>query len=293
MNTVNPNDSSFYQFASDLVSDQPAEALDAEIAGELAAIGIVKGKAFEPDARMRGCADARMRGCADARMREILTEAAAVGNAIARTLTFRPRTEDGVHYYGEASQWVNGLLAGGYDFMTPPAEVSDTGIGPYPSDGARKLHLRTQFFRLAWGISPAMCMRITNLGSQYLVAAADKEGRTLDGGRHYTVSLPLASRPPGSGSLTSWDNQTRSMLDTPQRFSKVGSQGYPRRAATADPDGSMTVHFAPELPDGVPDGNWIQTTPGRGWCVCLRLYSPLQPFFDKSWRPGELEEVEI
>ncbi|ETT25508.1 putative exported protein [Rhodococcus aetherivorans] len=183
MNTVNPNDSSFYQFASDLVSDQPAEALDAEIAGELAAIGIVKGKAFEPDARMR----------------EILTEAAAVGNAIARTLTFRPRTEDGVHYYGEASQWVNGLLAGGYDLMTPPAEVSDTGIGPYPSDGARKLHLRTQFFYLAWGISPAMCMRITNLGSQYLVAAADKEGRTLDGGRHYTVSLPLASRPPGSG----------------------------------------------------------------------------------------------
>ncbi|WKX00189.1 hypothetical protein Q3O43_07795 [Rhodococcus aetherivorans] len=174
MNTVDPNDSSFYQFASDLVSDQPAEALDAEIAGELAAIGIVKGKAFEPDARMR----------------EILTEAAAVGNAIARTLAFRPRTEDGVHYYGEASQWVNGLLAGGYDLMTPPAEVSDTGIGPYPSDGARKLHLRTQFFYLAWGISPAMCMRITNLGSQYLVTAADNEGRTLDGGRHYTVSLP-------------------------------------------------------------------------------------------------------
>ncbi|MDV6292713.1 DUF1214 domain-containing protein [Rhodococcus aetherivorans] len=93
--------------------------------------------------------------------------------------------------------------------------------------------------------------------------------------------------------MTAWDNQTRSMLDTPQRFSKVGSQGYPRRAATADPDGSTTVHFAPELPDGVPDGNWIQTTPGRGWCVCLRLYSPLQPFFDKSWRPGELDEVEI
>lgn len=277
MNTVNPNDSSFYQFASDLVSDQPAEALDAEIAGELAAIGIVKGKAFEPDARMR----------------EILTEAAAVGNAIARTLTFRPRTEDGVHYYGEASQWVNGLLAGGYDLMTPPAEVSDTGIGPYPSDGARKLHLRTQFFYFAWGISPAMCMRITNLGSQYLVAAADKEGRTLDGGRHYTVSLPPGIPAARFWSLTAWDNQTRSMLDTPQRFSKVGSQGYPRRAATADPDGSTTVHFAPELPDGVPDGNWIQTTPGREWCVCLRLYSPLQPFFDRSWRPGEIEEVEI
>jgi hypothetical protein len=38
-------------------------------------------------------------------------------------------------------------------------------------------------------------------------------------------------------------------------------------------------------------GNWIQTVPGKGWFVILRLYSPLQPFFDKSWRPGEVEQV--
>jgi hypothetical protein len=41
----------------------------------------------------------------------------------------------------------------------------------------------------------------------------------------------------------------------------------------------------------VPDGNWIQTMPGKGWFTALRLYSPLQSFFDKTWRPGEIEEV--
>jgi hypothetical protein len=81
------------------------------------------------------------------------------------------------------------------------------------------------------------------------------------------------------------------MLDTPQRFPRAGSQAYPTPAAAPDPDGTTTVHFSPEQPDGVADGNWIQTTPGKGWFPILRLYSPLQPFFDKTWRPGEIQEV--
>jgi hypothetical protein len=31
--------------------------------------------------------------------------------------------------------------------------------------------------------------------------------------------------------------------------------------------------------------------PGKGWFVLLRLYSPLESFFDKTWRPGEIDEV--
>jgi len=57
------------------------------------------------------------------------------------------------------------------------------------------------------------------------------------------------------------------------------------------PDGSTTVYFAPKQPAGVPRGNWIQTMPGKGWFIILRLYSPLEPFFDKSWRPSEIEPV--
>jgi hypothetical protein len=31
--------------------------------------------------------------------------------------------------------------------------------------------------------------------------------------------------------------------------------------------------------------------PGKGWFTILRLHSPLEPFFDKSWRPSEIELV--
>jgi hypothetical protein len=31
--------------------------------------------------------------------------------------------------------------------------------------------------------------------------------------------------------------------------------------------------------------------PAKGWFAILRLYSPLPPFFDKSWRAGEIELV--
>jgi hypothetical protein len=55
--------------------------------------------------------------------------------------------------------------------------------------------------------------------------------------------------------LTLYDNQTRSMLDTPQRFPRAGSQSYPSPAAVADADGSTTVFFGPEQPDGVDRGN--------------------------------------
>ncbi len=47
----------------------------------------------------------------------------------------------------------------------------------------------------------------------------------------------------------------------------------------------------PEQPNSVARGNWIQTIPGRGWFVLLRLYGPLEPFFDKTWRPSEIELV--
>ncbi|MEU4292334.1 DUF1214 domain-containing protein [Kribbella sp. NPDC026596] len=57
------------------------------------------------------------------------------------------------------------------------------------------------------------------------------------------------------------------------------------------PDGSTVVYFSPTRPDGVASGNWVQTDPEKGWFIILRLYSPLQPFFDKTWRAGEIESV--
>jgi hypothetical protein len=48
---------------------------------------------------------------------------------------------------------------------------------------------------------------------------------------------------------------------------------------------------SPQSPAGK-ESNWVQTWPGKGWNVILRLYGPLQPWFDKTWRPGESEEVQ-
>ena len=72
-------------------------------------------------------------------------------------------------------------------------------------------------------------------------------------------------------SLTLYDTETRSMLQTPQRFPRAGSQSYPTPAATADADGSTTVTFGPEQPSDSPGRNWIQTTEGKGFFVVLRL----------------------
>ena len=71
----------------------------------------------------------------------------------------------------------------------------------------------------------------------------------------------------------------------------AGSQSYPSPAAEANANGSTTVYFGPKQPDRIKRGNWIQTMPGKGWFVILRLYSPLEPFFTKEWRPSEIELV--
>jgi hypothetical protein len=61
--------------------------------------------------------------------------------------------------------------------------------------------------------------------------------------------------------LTRYDNQSRSTLDTPQRHQHAGSQAG------------------------------FRARPAKGLFTILRLYSPLEPFFTKEWRPSEIEEV--
>jgi hypothetical protein len=61
---------------------------------------------------------------------------------------------------------------------------------------------------------------------------------------------------------------------------------------TENADGSITLHFGPQAPEGDAAANWIQTVPGKGWFALLRLYGPLEPWFEKTWRPGDLEPVD-
>ncbi len=273
MNTVPPNDWTFYETLNEIVQQEPATSLDAELMGSIAAIGIVKGKPFNPDARMK----------------KILTEALAVANAASRTLFMAPR--DPSWYYYPGSAWMNYLFETGYEFETPIPMITKEGAKPFPPTGYRTLDARTNFFYGITGITPGMAMRLTNIGSQYLLAYVDSRKQFFDGAKTYKCTLPKGIPEANFWSFTVYDNMTRSMLDTPQRYPRAGSQSYPSPAARANADGSTTVYFGPTQPSGVDRGNWIQTTPGKGWFLILRLYGPLEPFFTKAWRPSEIELV--
>lgn len=275
-NTIPPSDFGFFEMINENVQQEPATSYDVELAGQLAAIGIVKGKPFKPDARMK----------------KILSDAAAVGNATGRVLNWRYAVMHPDWAYYPNSQWGNMLFEGGALFETPPPAFEDGMFKPYPPTGARTLDSRTAFYYAYTLDSPGMIMRIPGVGSQYLMAFLDEHGDQFDGAKTYKVTLPKGIPARAFWSFTLYDNQTRSMLQTPQRYPRAGSQSYPSPAAAANRDGSTTIYFGPTQPDGVSRGNWIQTNPNKGWFTILRLYSPMPSFFDKSWRPSEIELVD-
>lgn len=275
-NTIPPGDFGFFEMINENVQQEPATSYDVELAGQLAAIGIVRGKPFKPDARLK----------------KILTDAAAVGNAAGRSLNWRFAVSHPDWAYYPNSNWGNMLFEGGAFFETPPPEFTKEGMfKPFPSTGARTLDSRTAFYYAYTLDSPGMVMRIPGVGSQYLMGFLDAAGNPFDGAKTYKVTLPKNIPARAFWSLTLYDNQSRSMLETPQRFPRAGSQSYPSPAAELSPDGSTTIYFAPAQPAGIPRGNWIQTVPGKGWFTILRLYSPLEPFFEKTWRISEIELV--
>lgn len=282
MNTIPPNDSSYYEMLNEVVQQEPATSLDPELMGAIAAIGIIKGKPFAPDARMK----------------RILAEAVALANATSRSIVMNP--SDPRWYYYPGSAWMNPFFICGWDFEGPPPVIEGPVRGgvrkpervkTFPPSGYRMLDARTFFYYGIYGSSPAECMLLSGIGSQYLFATLDVNKQYFDGAKTYRVTLPKDIPAGKFWSFTVYDPQTRGMLDTPQRYPRAGSQSYPSPAAEQNSDGSTTVYFAPEQPTGVSRGNWIQTVPGKGWYVWLRLYGPLEPFFDKTWQPGEIELI--
>jgi hypothetical protein len=250
-NTIHANDVSFFEEVDQIVQEEPTSALDPERAGQLAGIGIVHGTPFAPD-------DAR---------RATLDRAAEAGAAISRALMYAPRDPDA--YYYEGSGWLQGFAGGSYEFLR---------------DGARLLDARTQFHYLATVITPAMAHAQVGAGSAYAYTVHDVSGDVLDGARTYSLRLP--PQPPAKNfwSVDVYDTQTRSLLQTDDPYPSVMSLGD---TVVADDDGGFTIWFGPDAPDGR-DANWIQTVPGKGWFPILRLYGPLETWFDKTWRPGEI-----
>jgi hypothetical protein len=120
-------------------------------------------------------------------------------------------------YYPGSAWWWNYLFVIGYEFETPIPLITAEGAKPFPAIGYRTLDGRTNFFYGVTGITPGTAMRLTGVGSQYLLASLDSRKEYLDGAKTYKVNLPKDIPNATFWSFTLYDNQTRSMLDTPQR----------------------------------------------------------------------------
>jgi hypothetical protein len=152
--------------------------------------------------------------------------------------------------------------------------------------GGQNKDARTLFFDITTVNTPAMVLEMVGAGSQYALAVADSEGNYMDGGKNYTITIPADVPAKDFWSLVVYDPQTRSRQ---KRASPTQAKKNERnKDLETNADGSTTVWFGAEAPEGK-ESNWIQTVPGKAWFICLRLYGPLEPWFDKTWRPGEIE----
>jgi hypothetical protein len=260
-NTVHANNFKFYEELWHVLQKEPVSFLDPELRGQAAAIGLQKGKPFEPDARMKA----------------LLVDAVAVGNATARGISLRPRDENA--YLFEGKQWYTGFIGKDYQWLL------DQGMG------GRNLDARTLFFYSATVNTPAMALEIPGVGSNYAFATADKNGDNLYGEKNYKVNIPANAPAKDFWSVVVYDPQTRSELQVPGG-SIYPSKNNKRDALVYNKNGSVDLYFGPTPPKGKLIANWTETTPGKAWFVLLRLYGPLQPWFDKTWAPSDFELID-
>jgi len=264
-NTIHTNDYSFYEHLNDVIQEEPIDMIDQELRGLFASIGMVKGKPFAPDERMK----------------RILTDAVAIGNATARSIVWYPRTEGsvdnmaGVQVYPDTkSAWIMGWVDKNVFFNGKDGHTMNSDA-------------RVMFHYPYTAVTPAMAVSIPGKGSDYAIAYVDSKKQPFDGSKTYKLTIPANVPAADFWAETIYDSQTRSQLQTDQAYPSVGSQ---TKGFRQNEDGSFTVFFGPKAPEGY-ENNWLETIPGKSWFVVHRMYGPEQAWIDKTWRPSEIELV--
>nr|WP_321399309.1 DUF1254 domain-containing protein [uncultured Desulfobacter sp.] len=256
-NTIHANDFSFYEEIDDVLQKEPIDFIDPELRGLFSAIGLQKGKAFMPTPELK----------------KILTDSVAMANAMARALIFHTPQKEAYLY--ENSYWKVAFIGGNHEWLKDKGE------------GGRYLDARTLFFYGATVNTPAMVLKMVGVGSQYAMITQDSDGNIFDGGKTYKLNIPANVPAKDFWSVVVYDPQTRSELQTSVPFPSKNSK---TANMVPNTDGSIDLYFGPQAPEGK-ENNWIETVPGKSWFPVLRLYGPLEPWFDKTWRPGEVELI--
>jgi len=221
--------------------------------GELAALGIAKGRPFDPDERMRG----------------ILEQAARMGQAQMRVQSFADRRPDRVVWPDRQWEWAALRFENG-DFDRTDSVDTEA---------------RDKWYYQAIGSSPAMFRRDTKAGSLYWLGHRDADGDYLDGANTYRLTVPLPAPAKLFWSVTVYDAETRSQVQAEQGRAVLSSLFDFGDLGDVD---HVDLQFGPTRP-AEQDHHWIQTKPGVGWFVYLRLYGPEEAAFDGSWKPGDFE----
>ena len=251
-----PRGMEYWERLAAVIEHEPVQDRDRFFVAMLRPLGIQKGKPFEPDARQK----------------KILTEAAFVGEAMAKALSFsKSERFEGTRYRPDA-QWENPM------FLDPAQDLADYS----------QLDERAAYTYEAIAMSKAMVTRTPGVGQAYLGCYHDKHGRAFDGAVSYRLRVP--PNPPAKQfwSITLYDVDTRAIIQNKEQIADRSSR-QPDLLKNAD--GSVDLCFAPAAPKGF-EKNWIPTVPGKAWFAYFRLYAPLENYFDRSWPLPDIEHMQ-
>ncbi len=250
-----PKDIRYFGYLSEGLKDAVIEPQDKLMYAMMQPLGIFPGKTFNPDERIKN----------------ILARSAQTGSDMMINMAFDNRLKDTKPLWKDR-MWEN------IAFTTTPVSENDTIV---------ELDQRTQWYQLvcnaAYGYGAKL---VPGTGTWYASTFRDNAGTHLQGSNMYKLVLTTAPPAKQFWSVTVYDNRTRSMIDTDQQKAGLSSLGDLKKNA----DGSIELYFGPEAPQGM-ESNWIKTIPEQGWFVMFRLYAPLEPLFDGSWKLPDLETM--
>ncbi|TFH22274.1 MAG: DUF1214 domain-containing protein [Bacteroidia bacterium] len=123
---------------------------------------------------------------------------------------------------------------------------------------------------------------------EYIVTE-DSNGDSLSGEKNYGFHLPPNIPAKKYWSVLVYDSQTSLIIKNGQSWPSVYSTS---KDLVINPDGSVDVLLGPKA-TASREHNWINTLPGKGWTLMLRLYGTMATRFDQTWKPGEIEHLKI